>query len=171
MSQGANILLVQDDPEDRRRAAAVLAIGGWHVNEAPTGAACLAALHRNGNQIVVLDLRLPDVDGRELLAEIVALQPETPAVVLTGLDDLAVAIDAMQRGACDYVLKRPDLSHLDDLPRVVARAVARRQLLHERNRYRQEMEALALALRGTTDGVVITDPVGRISFVNRALAQ
>src|SRR5438094_607415 len=143
MSEVAHILLVQDDSEDRRRAAAVLAIGGWHVNEAPTGAACLAALHRNPNQIVVLDLRLPDVDGRELLAAIVAQNPETPAVVLTGLDDLAVAIDAMQRGAWEYVVKRPDLSHLDELPRVVARSLARRQLLRERNRYRQEVEALA----------------------------
>ena len=57
-----------------------------------------------------------------------------------------------------------------DDPPPLARTLERRQLVRERNRYREEMEALAVALRGTTDGVAIFDPLGRISFVNGALA-
>jgi signal transduction histidine kinase len=167
MSEGVQILLVEDDPHDRQRALQALVGTGWQVTEAATAAACLAALRRGGNFVVLLGL---DTQGRELLRGIAVTHPETPAVVVTGVDDVAVAIDAMQRGAWDYVVKRGDGSHLRDLPHVIARTLERRQLVGERNRYRREMEALAIALRGTTDGVTILDSLGRISFVNRALA-
>jgi signal transduction histidine kinase len=170
MSEAVQILVVEDDPEERALASRALAGTGWQVTEAASAAAALAALRKRGNFVVLLGLRLPDMEGRELLARLAADHPETPAVVVTGVDDVEVAIDAMQRGAWDYVVKRPDHRHLDHLRHVVARTLERRQLFRERNRYRDEMEALAIALRGTSDGVVILDPVGRVSFVNRALA-
>jgi two-component system phosphate regulon sensor histidine kinase PhoR len=170
MSEAVQILLVEDDSEERALAARALAGTGWQVTEAASAAAALRALRKGGNFIVLLGLRLPDMEGRELLARLAADHPETPAVVVTGVDDIEVAIDAMQRGAWDYVVKRADHRHLDQLRHVLARTLERRQLVRERNRYRDEMEALAIALRGTTDGVAILDPVGRVSFANRALA-
>jgi signal transduction histidine kinase len=118
-----------------------------------------------------MGLKLPDMDGRDLLARIAASHPDTPAVVVTRIADLAIAVDAIKCGAWDYVVKRPDLSHLDDLPHVVARTLERRRLVRERNRYREEVDALAIALRGTADGVMIINSEGRITFVNRALAE
>ena len=171
MPEAVQILLVEDDPEERALASHALTATGCQVTEATTGAEALAALRRGGNFVVLLALRLPDMDGRELLGRIAADHPGTPAVVVTGVDDIGVAIDAMQRGAWDYVVKRADRGHLGHLRHVVARTLERRELVRERNRYREEMEALATALRGTTDGVAILDPVGRISFVNRALAE
>src|SRR6266849_7685056 len=171
MSEGVQILLVEDDSEKRCAAVRALARTGRAVIEAATGADALAVLRRGGDFIVLLALALPDMDGRDLLARIAADHPDTPAVIVTGVDDVAVAIDAMQRGAWDYVVARADGSHLVHLPHVVARTLERLQLVRDRNRYREEVEALAIALRGTTDGVVILDPVGRIAFVNRALAQ
>jgi len=171
MSEGVHILLVEDDPEERRLACRALAGTGWPVTEVTSGAACLNVLQRGGNFVVLLALGLPDMEGRELIARVAAQHPETPAVVVSTVSDLGVAIEAMQRGAWDYVLKRPDRSHLEDLPHVVQRALDRRQLQRECNRYRDEMEALAIALRGTTDGVVILDAIGRITFANRALAE
>src|SRR5881296_2079647 len=171
MSEGVQILLVEDDSAKRCAAVRALAPTGRAVIEAATGADALAVLRRGGDFIVLLALALPDMDGRDLLARITADHPDTPAVIVTGVDDVAVAIDAMQRGAWDYVVARADGSHLVHLPHVVARTLERLQLVRDRNRYREEVEALAIALRGTTDGVVILDPVGRIAFVNRALAQ
>src|SRR2546427_473952 len=171
MSEGVQILLVEDDSEKRCAAVRALARTGRAVIEAATGADALAVLRRGGDFVVLLALALPDMDGRDLLARITADHPDTPAVIVTGVDDVAVAIDAMQRGAWDYVVARADGSHLIHLSHVVARTLERLQLVRDRNRYREEVEALAIALRGTTDGVVILDPVGRIAFVNRALAQ
>jgi signal transduction histidine kinase len=170
MSDAIQVLLVDKDEEERGRMARGLAGQGWTVGEAPTAAACLATLRRGGSFVVMLGLRLPDMDGRELVARIASDHPDTPAIVVTRIDDVEVAIDAMQRGAWDYVVKRPDHAHVATLPHVVSRALERQRLVRERNRYRDEMEALAIALRGTTDGVVIVDPVGRVSFVNRALS-
>jgi signal transduction histidine kinase len=171
MSEGVQILLVEDDPDTRRAMVRALTRTGWSVIEARTAADALAVLRRGGDFIVLLALALPDMDGRDLLARLAAERPDTPAVIVTGVDDVAVAIDAMRRGAWDYVVGRADGSHLVHLPHVVARTFERRQLVRDRNRYREELEALAMALRGTTDGVVILDPVGRIAFVNRALAE
>jgi DNA-binding NtrC family response regulator len=70
----------------------------------------------------MLGLRLPDMDGRELVARIASDHPDTPAIVVTRIDDVEVAIDAMQRGAWDYVVKRPDHAHVATLPHVVSRA-------------------------------------------------
>lgn len=170
MAEAVQVLLVEDDAQARQLSARALARAGWPVVEATSGSSCLAALSRGGPFVVLLDLGLPDMEGRELLARLAATHPETPAIVVTRVDDLGVAVDAMQCGAWDYVVKRADLGYLDELPRVVARTAERLRLVRERNGYREELEALATALRGTTDGVVILDPVGRISFVNRALA-
>ena len=167
MSEAVQALLVEDDPEERALASRALAAAGWHVRETSSAAECLDLLRRGGNFVVLLDL---DRDGRDLLGGIATSHPDTPAVVVTDADDVAVATDAMRRGAWDYVVKRPDRSHLSGLPHVLARALERRRLVRERNHYRREMEALAVALRGTTDGVAILEPLGRIAFVNRAFA-
>jgi signal transduction histidine kinase len=171
MPEVVHILLVDDDPEQRRQWAGAFGRTGWRLTEATSAATCQAVLRRGGDFVVLLDLTLPDMDGRELIDRITASHPDTPALVVTGVNDLAVAIDAMQRGAWDYIVERGDGSHLIDLPHVVSRALERRALLRERNRYREEMEALGIALRGTTDGVAILDSVGRILFANSALAQ
>jgi len=169
MSEAIQILLVEPDREKRRLAAERLA-PRWPVREMGEAAACLDVLRRGGSFVVLLGLQLPDMDGRDLLARLAESHPDTPAIVVTGNDDVAVAIDAVRRGAWDYVLRRADGGQLDDLPHVVARNLDRRRLARERNRYRAEVEALAIALRGTSDRIAILDLLGRISFVNRALA-
>lgn len=170
MAEAVQVLLVEDDAQARQLSARALTRAGWSVVEVASGAACLAALHRGGAFVVLFDLGLPDMEGRELLARLAANHPDTPAIVVTRVDDLAVAVDAMQRGAWDYVVKRADHAYLEELPRVVARTAERLRLVRERNRYRGELEALGTALRGTSDGVVILDPLGRIAFANHALA-
>lgn len=171
MSEVAQILLVEDDPQDRSRAVQALTRGGFRVTEVTDGGECLRALSASREFVVLMGLKLPDMDGRDLLTRIAASHPDTPAVVVTRIADLAIAVDAIKSGAWDYVVKRADLSHLDDLPHVVARTLERRRLVRERNAYREEVDALAIALRGTADGVVIINAEGRITFVNRALAQ
>jgi signal transduction histidine kinase len=170
MSDAIQVLLVDKDEEERNRMAGSLAENGWTVSEASTAGACLATLRGGGSFVVMLGLGLPDMEGRDLVARIAAEHPDTPAIVVTRIDDVGVAIDAMQRGAWDYVVKRPDHGHVATLPHVVSRALERQRLVRERNRYRDEMQALAIALRGTSDGVVIVDPVGRVAFMNLALA-
>ena len=163
MSDGVHILAAQRDPEARRRIAAALAVAGWRVTEAPTTPACLAALERDRDLVVL-------VDGLDGLAPLAEGHPDVPVLVV-GADEVALATEAMQQGAWDYVVARPGDGHLDVLRGAIARAVGRRRLVRERNRLRSEMEGLAVALQRTTDGVAILGAGGRIAFANRALAD
>jgi signal transduction histidine kinase len=164
MAEAIQILLVDVDREARHRLAE-----HWPVCQAADAAACLDTLGRGGNFVVLLGLRLPDTDGLDLLDRLAEMHPDTPAIVVTEIDEAEAAVDALRRGAWDYVVKRAGGGHLEDLPHVIVRNLDRQRLARERSRYCTEMEALAVALRGTADGVAILDPLGRISFVNRAL--
>jgi signal transduction histidine kinase len=143
MAEVVQILLVEHDPERRRGLEEALARSGWRVTGTASGDAAMATLARSPEAVVVLGPALPDATARELLARLLESHPETP-IVVAGRDDAD--------------------------PSIVARVRERRRLVRERNRLREEAEALGLALQGTTDGVAILATGGRIAFVNRALA-
>jgi len=82
---------------------------------------------------VLLDLGLPDMHGLQVLERIVARSSETPVIMVTGVDDLKIAVEAIQKGAWDYVVKRVDLSHLEELPHVIKRNQDRQRLVQERS--------------------------------------
>jgi DNA-binding response OmpR family regulator len=98
-------VLVVDDMADAR-AAAVRIVGdqGWQAAEAVDGRSALAALARSRFDLVILDLGLPDMPGRDVLTEI-RRASDTPVIVVTGLDDENVRVDALLGGADDYVTK------------------------------------------------------------------
>src|SRR5574337_1772613 len=123
-----HILLVEDDPGQARLAQKVLERSGYSVAHAADAAQCLCALRERLPQCVLLDRGLPDADGLDVLRELRAAFPSLCVIMLTGADDAAVAVDAMRIGAGDYVIKRPDLSHLADLPLVIGRNQERLEL-------------------------------------------
>src|SRR5262245_53255780 len=114
----SDVLLVEDDLGQARLAQKALARAGFEVHHVADGAACLRRLREQPPTIVLLDRGLPDRDGLDVLREMRANFPSVCVIMLTGVDDAGVAVDAMQLGAADYVVKRADLSHLNDLPRV-----------------------------------------------------
>jgi signal transduction histidine kinase len=130
------ILLVEDDDAHARLTERALRKHAGCIERTATGRECLARLGALADPIVLLDLGLPDMPGLDVLEHIVARSEETPVILVTGVDDLTVAVDAIRRGAWDYVVKRADLSHLSELPHVVRRNQERQRLVHERNLFR-----------------------------------
>ncbi|MBI4612513.1 MAG: response regulator [Planctomycetes bacterium] len=99
------ILTVDDDPAVRALVERILIRAGYRVLTAEGGATCLAAVERNGVDLVLLDLEMPDANGISLLETIHALKKDLPVVIVTGYGDPDTARQAMELGAYDYVAK------------------------------------------------------------------
>src|SRR5690349_6055689 len=102
------ILIVDDSPEDRALYRRLLEQDGeshYRFLEAETGEEGLAAALAENPACLLLDYRLPDVDGLEFLTRLRAREVHLPVIVLTGQGSEAVAVEAMKSGAQDYLLK------------------------------------------------------------------
>jgi DNA-binding response OmpR family regulator len=168
----SDILLVEDDPGQAHLVTKALARAGYAINHVPDAAGCLERVRRQPPSLLLLDRGLPDCDGFDLLRTLRAEFPQVCVIMLTGADDAAVAVDAMRIGAADYVVKRPDLSHLTDLPLVLARNRERLQLLREHEALNQAVRASEERYRelfaNASDAIFVCDNDGLLQQVNRA---
>jgi two-component system response regulator RegA len=100
-----SVLLVDDDEVFRNRLARAFRERGYDVHEALSGADALHAAEEETPEYVVVDLRLPDGSGLELVRRLKALDESTNVVVLTGYGSIASALDAVRLGATHYLTK------------------------------------------------------------------
>src|SRR5262245_31337051 len=103
-SQG-DVLVVDDDPAVGKVLSAQLAQAGINCRHAPDAAAALALLREHPVDVVITDLRMPGASGMELLTEIGARWPGIPVILLTAHGTVGVAVEAMKKGAADFLLK------------------------------------------------------------------
>lgn len=134
LSQPLVALLVEDEPADAELIALQLeeVVQGWGVasirldHVASVSAAC-SALRESTPDVVILDLFLPDSRGLDALHLVRAASPSVPIIVLSGMADQSLALEALRAGAQDYVLKPPPDGYI--LSRIVRYACERQQLL------------------------------------------
>jgi len=119
---GRSILLVEDHAESRAGLAYVLEKRGEVVHQAANGRAALAVARRENLHALILDLKLPDMDGLSVLEAVLAEAPGLPAIVVTGFGTIDSAVEAMKRGAADFLTKP---IQVDDLLATLDRCVAR----------------------------------------------
>jgi two-component system response regulator AtoC len=100
-----SVLVVDDDVAVGTVLVALLAQAGMSATHVANGEAALRALASKPADVVVTDLRMPGMDGMQLLSQIVARSPELPVVVLTAHGTVPLAVEAMRAGAADFVLK------------------------------------------------------------------
>jgi DNA-binding NtrC family response regulator len=100
-----SVLVIDDDVTIREMLAQHLEQHGCHVEAAADAAEGLERLAAGGTDLVLLDYRLPDADGLELLEQIRDQQPDVSTIMMTGFTDVAVAIEAMRLKAFDYISK------------------------------------------------------------------
>ena len=117
----ATVLIVDDDAAFRGALAEALADLGYAAREAPTGTVALAMVAERGIDAVLLDLKMPGIDGLEVLRRIRAQVDPPPVTVLTAHATAANTIEAMRLGAADHLLKPISAA---DLHRVIASMVA-----------------------------------------------
>ncbi|GAC1454952.1 MAG: sigma-54 dependent transcriptional regulator [Gemmatimonadaceae bacterium] len=105
MTEPRTVLLVDDDPSFRRVVEYQLQEDGYRVFTAANTASALQQFQAEVIDVVLTDVRMPESDGVELLARLKLLQPDLPVVMLTAHGTIGSAVDAMKRGAFDYLTK------------------------------------------------------------------
>src|SRR5438128_1646949 len=105
MAERARLLIVDDDESVAITMQAVLELEGYEVRAAQSTARARAFIEVERFDTALLDLRIDDEDGIELLGEIRRCQPDCSAIMLTGYASLESAVRAIRRGAYDYLIK------------------------------------------------------------------
>jgi DNA-binding NtrC family response regulator len=123
------VLVVDDEQSLRKVLAATLQREGYEVQVASDGEEAIAALDRDGADVVVTDLVMPRMDGLSLLRKVVARHPDVPVIVVTAHGKVDSAVEAMKAGAFDFVTK--PFEHAE-LKTIIAKA-ARQSDLNARN--------------------------------------
>ena len=106
------VLVIDDEPAIRRFLRVGLSAQGYIVSESEEGAKAIDTARRQGTDLILLDLGLPDIDGIEVIERIRALPSSVPIIVLTSRDDEAVKVEALDLGADDYVTKQFGIDEL-----------------------------------------------------------
>jgi len=106
------VLLVDDDPRIRSALRGVLEDEGHTVGEAPDGAQALAALENRQFDAVLLDVNMPGMSGLDALVSIREMAPSTGVIMVSGEGTIATAVQALKRGAFDFIEKPVDPEHL-----------------------------------------------------------
>ena len=147
-----NILVVDDERNIRTLCSRVLAGDQIEVHGVGTGKEGLQTADEVSPDLVLLDLRLPDMDGIDVLRSLKGRHPETAVIIITGFGQIQSAVEAMKAGATDY-LEKP-FEHLDKLKLAVSRALeevrARREI--QRLHRLQEKEYRVDQLIGESEG-------------------
>jgi two-component system OmpR family response regulator len=112
MSEASRILVVDDEPAVAEVLLDFLAEAGYTVDVALTGRDALTLIERTPPDVVLLDIRMPDMDGVEVLRRIRAAHPALPVIMITASDDIGVARATLKMGALDYVSKPFDYGYL-----------------------------------------------------------
>jgi len=132
------VLVVDDEEPQRRVLAGFLRKRGYDVEAAGDAEEALRVVSARTVDLVLTDLRMPGRTGVEMLESVRAANPEIPVVVMTAYGTVASAVEAMKRGATDYLSKPVDL---DELEVLVARALERRALVSENRALREQLES------------------------------
>ena len=130
------VLIVDDDDDLREVIAEHLTREGFIVAQAPTGADALDRLKGFAYDGLVIDLKLPDADGLEILNAAITRYPEIVAVVMTGFGGVEEAVSAIKRGAIDFFIKPVQLPQLS---RVLAAAINEPRLRQENAELRAQL--------------------------------
>ncbi len=143
--EGKQILVIDDDEVVRQSIVAYLEDSGFAVKEAADGKTGIEILKSSSPSIVITDLRMPDVDGLQVLKTVRNWKPELPVIVVSGMGVVRDVVDALRLGAVDYLIK--PLVDMEVLVHSINRILEREGLKEQNIGYRSELEKANRELR------------------------
>ncbi len=128
------LMLVDDEERYLETTKKLIIRKGFEVLTAKSGSEALEILQKSDVHVVILDVKMPGMDGNETLRHIKRLYPMVEVIMLTGHATVASAVDGLHSGACDYLMKPADI---DEIIEKAKMAFARRQMVEEKIRQAQ----------------------------------
>jgi len=122
MNDQAKIIIIDDDETIRKSIAVMLETAGYSVDTAQSGKEAIEKTNSNFYNLALIDIRLPDMEGIQLLTAMKETTPKMIKVMLTGYPSMQNAIDAVNKGADGYVVKP---AKMDDLLNVVREGLSK----------------------------------------------
>lgn len=146
------ILVVDDEAAERITLGEVLRLEGYHVTLAASGEQALAIVRQESMfDLAILDLRLPGMDGLQVLDGIRRISSETIVILITGYGTLETAVQALRKGAYDFLLKP---SPVEEVLVAVRRALSELKAGRHRRLLISQLQNTLQALVATTDGLI-----------------
>ncbi len=108
----ADILVIDDEVAIRKTLGEILSFEGYKIHEAADGEEGLQMFSEKKYDLVLCDIKMPKLDGLEFLAKAVAASPDVPVVMISGHGTIETAVEAVKKGAYDFISKPPDLNRL-----------------------------------------------------------
>lgn len=108
----AKILIVDDEPSIRKTLREILEFEKFQIVESGDGLDALVKLKQDKYDVVIMDIKMPKMDGMEALERVQLLVPDTPVIMISGHANIDTAVDAVKKGAFDFISKPPDLNRL-----------------------------------------------------------
>ncbi len=108
----ADILIIDDEKAIRKTLTEILSFEGYKVDEAADGEEGLKKFKEKNYDIVLCDIKMPKLDGIEFLQKAGEANPDIPVVMISGHGNIETAVEAVKKGAFDYISKPPDLNRL-----------------------------------------------------------
>lgn len=137
----SNILLIEDEQAIRNVLKSILMDENpkWNVDEAENGAIGLEKIKEKEYDLIISDIKMPIKDGMEVLSEAIEYNPDLTIVMITGHGDVDLAVEAIKKGAYDFITKPPDLNKLLT---TVRNALDRKTLMSSNKELKKENKAL-----------------------------
>ena len=107
-----NILIIDDEKAIRNVLKEILSNEGFTVEEASDGEEGLRKFTASAYDVVLCDIKMPKVDGLDFLQKVIDSNSEVPVIMISGHGNIETAVDAVKKGAFDYIAKPPDLNRL-----------------------------------------------------------
>ncbi|WDP89608.1 MAG: response regulator [Desulfobacter sp.] len=171
--QQETILLIDDEVSIRESFSSILRDEGYRVLTAENGRVGLDIFFTEPIDLIMTDLRMPVMDGIEVMTAIQAHAPEVPMIVVSGAGKKHDVIKALQMGAKDYISK--PVTDMDMLLHVVSKVLETRRLVRENQKYRKRLEKSEARYRTITrqiaEGVFTVDEQENFTFVNPAFCK
>jgi len=155
----SRLLVIDDDAAVRKNICGFLEDSGFELIEAENSKVGLTLLSEEKPDLVLCDLRMPDVDGLDVIRNVASVDDNIPVIVISGMGEVGDVVEALRLGAADYLTK--PITDLEVLEHSIRRCLKQAELVHQNREYSNQLENTNQQLRRSLDLLRIDQQAGR----------